>query len=193
MADLYDRLDEIQGMTRVLAGDVQRLRPLVGEEVAISEDEEAHRRFYVRAVFALVEAVIEQHKRLLLDLAERGAVSLAPGAREALAEQVPVVRENGTVIYREQYLQLERKLRAVYRAAGDAFGQVLAVDFGDNGWESFRAALDVRDRLTHPKTFRDCDVDEAALETVCRGEVWFRGLNDEFVRAAREHRGIHRW
>jgi hypothetical protein len=193
MADLYERLDEIQGMTQVLSGDVQRLRPLVGEQVAISEDEEAHRRFYVRAIFALVEAVIEQHKRLLLDLAERSAIILAPGVREALSEQVPVVRENGTVAYRVQYLQLERKVRAVYGAAIEAFGQALVVNFGDNGWQSFRAAVDVRDRLTHPKTFQDCDVDEAALEIVDRGYAWFRGLNDEFVRAAREHRRVHHW
>jgi hypothetical protein len=141
MADLYDRLDEIQGMTRVLTEDVDRLLPLAGEDVAISNDEEANRRFYIRAVFALVEAVVEQHKRLLLDLAERSAISLPRGVQQALSEQAPIVRENGTVMYREQYLQLERKLRAVYRAAGDAFGQALEVNFGDDGWESFRVAV----------------------------------------------------
>ena len=193
MADLYERLDEIQGMTRVLAGDVERLRPLVGEDVAISDGEEANRRFYVRAVFALVEAVVEQHKRLLLDLAERGAIALATGVRQALSEQVPLVKDNGTVMYREQYLQLERKLRVVYRAAGEALGQPLAVSFGNAGWQSFRAALEVRDRITHPKTYEDCHVDGDALDTVNRGHDWFRALNDEFIRCAREHRQAHHW
>lgn len=193
MADLYNRLDEIQGMTRVLAGDVDRLRPLVGEDVAISNDEDANRRFYVRAVFALVEAVVEQHKRLLLDLADRGAVTLAPGVREALSEQAPHVKDNGAVEYRQQYLQLERKLRAVYRAAGQALGQPLAVTFGDHRWQSFQAALDVRHRITHPKTYHDCHVDGDALETVNRGNDWFRALNDEFVRIARHHRQAQHW
>lgn len=193
MADLYDRLDEIQGMTRVLTQDVERLRPLVGADVAISDGEEANRRFYVRAVFALVEAVVEQHKRLLLDLAEGARISLAVAVREALSEQAPLVKDNGAVMYREQYLQLERKLRAVYRAAGEAFQQPLAVSFGDAGWQSFRAALDVRDRITHPKTYQDCHVDGDALDTVNRGHDWFRGLNNEFVRVAREHRQTHPW
>ncbi len=193
MADLYDRLDEIQGMTRVLTEDVERLRPLVGEDVAISDGEEANRRFYVRAVFALVEAVVEQHKRLLLDLAERGAVRLTSAVREALSEQAPLVKDNGSVVYREQYLQLERKLRAVYRAAEETFGEPLAVSFGDNDWRSFRAALNVRDRITHPKTYQDCHVDGGALDTVNLGHDWFRTLNNEFVRVAREHREAHHW
>ena len=183
-------------MTRVLAGDGDRLRPLLGErniQAAVSEAEEGNRRFYVRAIFALVEAVVEQHKRLLLDLAKRGAVTLGPGVREALSERAYGVKDNGSVAEREQYLQLERKLRAVYRAAGEGFGEPLAVTFGDQGWESFRGALDVRDRITHPKSFQDCHVDEEALETVDRGHAWFRELNNEFVRVAREHRGMHRW
>jgi hypothetical protein len=193
MADLYDRLDEIQGMTRVLTEDVDRLRPLTGEDVTISNDEEANRRFYVRAVFALVEAVLEQHKRLLLDLAERGTIALPAGVRQALSEQAPFVKDNGTVAYREQYLQLERKLRAVYHAAGEAFRQPLAVSFGDTGWQSFRTALNVRDRITHPKTYEDCHVDGDSLDTVNQGHEWFRAVNNEFVRVAREHRQVHNW
>lgn len=196
MSELYERLEEIQGMTRALTNDVGQLRPLLGErsiQVAVSETEEANRRFYVRAVFALVEAVVEQHKRLLLDLAERGLLTLGPGIREVLSETTYFAKDNGTVQEREQYLQLERKLRTVYRTAGDAFGQPLAVTFGDRGWQSFRAALDIRDRITHPKTFEDCHVDEDALDTVDRGHEWFRGLNNEFVRVAREHRQQHRW
>jgi hypothetical protein len=196
LADLYERLEEIQGMTRILEADVQRLSPRLGErsiQVAVSVAQEANRRFYVRAVFALVEAVVEQHKRLLLDLAERGAVTLGVGVRDSLAERTFVVKDNGSVHERGQYLQLENKLRAVYRAAGEAFGQGLRDTFGDQGWGSFRLALDVRDRITHPKTFENCHVDEVALDTVDAGHTWFKALNGEFVRVAREHRGMNHW
>ena len=196
MADLYNRLEEIQGMTRVLTGDVDRLRPLLGErsiQAAVSDDEEANRRFIVRAIFALIEAVVEQHKRLLLDLAERDAITLAAGVREALSEKRYVVKDNGAVLAREQYLQFQQKLRAIYRAAGEAFGQHLDVTFSDQGWVSFQSAVAVRDRITHPKSFADCHVCEDALDLVDQGHKWFRELNNEFVRVAREHRGEHNW
>jgi hypothetical protein len=188
MTDIYDRLDEIEGITRVLVGDVDRLRRLVGGQVAISDEQESNRRLYVRAVFALVEALVEQHKQLLLDLVKQGSIALAAGIREALSENAPYVKDNGTVQYRMQFLQIERKLRAVYCAAGAAFKQPLVVDYTGSGWQSFQAALGVRNRLTHPKTFRDCYVDEDALSSVDRGHDWFRALSNEFTRVAQEYR-----
>lgn len=196
MSDLYDRLDEIQGMTRVLAGDVDRVQPLLGDysiQAHVSDEQEGHRRFYVRAVFALIEAVVEQHKRLLLDLSSRGIAKLRSGVVEALSEKTFVVKDNGDVSQRDQFLQLERKLRAVYRAAAHCFQLELVVNFGDGGWESFRSALDIRDRITHPKTFEECHVEGDDLDTVDRGHTWFRALNNEFVRIAREHREQHGW
>lgn len=47
------------------------LRPLLGErsnQTAETETEKINRRFYVRSVFALIEVLVEHHKRLLLEL-----------------------------------------------------------------------------------------------------------------------------
>lgn len=183
-------------MTRTLLSDLEQLRPLLGQrsiQAAVGDREAGNRRFYVRAIFALIEAVVEQHKRLLLDLANRQMTTLESGVRMALSERIYVVRDSGAVTEKEQYLQLQRKLRAVYRAAETAFGQQLTVTFGDQGWASFQSAVAVRDRITHPKTFQDCGVDEADLDTVDRGHEWFRALQNEFVAMARAHRAQHQW
>ena len=161
MSDLYDQLEELQGMTRVLTADAESLGLRLGPrdiQAAVTHDAEMARRLYVRSVFALIEALVEQHKRLLLHLADRHAITLQPGVHEALSERVYAVKDNGAVAEREQYLQLQRKLRAVYRAAGEGFGKPIAVEFGDHGWQAFQDAINVRDRLTHPKTFEDCQV-----------------------------------
>ena len=191
MADLYDRLDEIQGMTRVLTAHAKRLATGVGDrsvQAEITEEHAGTRRVYVRAVFSFVEAIVEQHKRLLLDLASNGYVTLNPAVREALAEQVYVIDDNGSVSTREQYVQLRRKLRAVYRAAGEAFGTALVGHYDGQGWQAFDTALKVRDRITHPKSYADCDISGDDLVTVDAAEAWFRKVNSEFVRVAREHR-----
>jgi hypothetical protein len=196
MSDLYDRIEEIQDMVRILTSDVDCLKPKLGERnisAELSKNEEANRRFYVRAVFSLIEAVVEQHKRLLLDLAKRKEVTLQKSVVEALSERSYFVKQNGKVGKRKQYLQLKLKLRAVYSAAGDVFNQTLSADYGDQGWQAFCGAIDIRDRLTHPKTFEDCHVGEEELETVDRGHKWFRDLNNEFVKVASKHRDNHKW
>jgi hypothetical protein len=196
MTDLYERLEELQDVTHVLTRDVEQLRPLLGARyfaAAVSDQEEANRRFYVRAIFALIEAVVEQHKRLLLDLAGRGTITLAAGVREALSERLYAVGDRGNVVEREQYIQLQRQIRAVCRPAADAFGHGLHVSFGAQGWASVQGAVKVRDRRTHPKGFEDGHVDEDALDMVDRGHTWFRDFHNEFVRVARAHREQHRW
>ena len=196
MSDLYDQIEELQGMARVLTADVELLRARLGSrdiQIEVTEEEETARRVYVRSIFALIEALVEQHKRLVLHLANRHVVTLLPGVHDALSERVYTIKDNGAVAEREQYLQLWRKLRAVYRAAGEGFGEALAVEFGDQGWQAFQAAIIVRDRLTHPKTFEDCQVTEEDLNTVDAAEAWYRGVNHEFVRVARAHRASHKW
>ena len=196
MGDLYDQIEELQGMARVLTEDVERLRPRLGSrnpQDAVCDEEEMSRRLYVRAIFARIEALVEQHKRLLLHLTKANVITLPAGAAEGLSERLYTFKDNGAVVEREQYLNLPRKLRAVYRAAGEGFGEALAGDFGGQGWEAFQSAIRVRDRLTHPKTFDDCQVDEDDLRQVDEAEVWYRALNNEFVRIARTYRTAHPW
>ena len=196
MADLYDRLEEIQGMTRILGEDVTYLRPLLGElniQVAPSTADESNRRSYVRAIFALIEAVVEQHKRLLLDLAERGSVSIAPAERLALSERTYVVKDNGAVVEKDQFLSFARKIKLVYRTAAVAFNQTLRVQVGGHHWDAFLKATQIRDRITHPKTFHECHPDEDDIAEVETSHDWFRTLSNEFVRVAREHRQAHQW
>ena len=196
MSDLYDRLEEIQGMTRVLIGDVERLRPQLGSR-SIQDDktieQEGARRAYVRAVFALIEATVAQHKRLLLDLASRQAVALEEGTEAVLTEQIFVADEKGKISSREQYLNLRRKIRLVYGVAARAFGRDLTVRYDVQGWQQFTNSIEIRDRLTHPKSYADCDVGDDDVDSVDQGHDWYRGLNQEFVRVAREHRAQHNW
>ena len=73
--DLYTRVEEIQGMTRALIDDVNSIKSRLGSRIETDEKSkrsETNRRFYVRAIFALIEAVVEQHKRLLLQLFQEG-------------------------------------------------------------------------------------------------------------------------
>ena len=76
----------------------------------------------------------------------------------------------------------------MYRAAGEAFGTALVGHYDGQGGQAFDTALKVRDRITHPKSYADCDISGDDLVTVDAAEAWFRKVNSEFVRVAREHR-----
>jgi hypothetical protein len=118
------------------------------------------RRHYARAVFALIEAVVEQHRLLLVDLSD--------GAEKKLREMRPA-------------FPLLKRVTVVYEAAGRAFGKHIGI-----GCEPLMAAKEVRNRLTHPKSFEECQVGVLDLDKVEKAEEWFREINNRFVRAAVE-------
>jgi hypothetical protein len=195
MVDLYNQLEELQGMTYTLIGDMESLKNDLGSRNitdAISEQEETNRRFYIRAIFAFIEAVVEQHKRLLLQLHEKKFIRLKIGYYEVLSERIFTTSDSGNVTSKDQYLQLPRKIRTVYRAASESFDEEMVLNFVENGWQNFRDAIKIRNRITHPKTRADCEIETEDLETVESGEVWFRSLNNEFVRVASLHRREHK-
>jgi hypothetical protein len=194
--ELFERLEELRDVVGVLYGDVERLRPVLGSRSisdAVSEEEYGYRRAYVREIFALVEAIVEQHKLLLLDLTRHEFIKLDPLTVSALSEQGPSVSDAGAVAARDVYLQLRRKVRLVYRVAADACGQSLVVRYDDEGWRQFGAALSVRDRITHPKSYLECHIEGEELDKVDAGQEWFKALANEFVRVSQAHRKEERW
>jgi hypothetical protein len=192
--DLYGRLDELQGMTRLLIDDVGRLQAELGAgDPDPSPAQETNRRFYIRAVFALVEAFVEQHRRLLVELAEHGMITLPAKKLQRLREIKELKLPDGTVEEQEQYLQLFDKIKELYKAAGVGFGRSLKVTFGDKGWVLFKDAMELRHRVTHPKKVEDCWIFETNIQTVMAANEWFKKLQNEFVRVARAHREEHQW
>jgi hypothetical protein len=192
--DLYGDLEELQGMTRLLIDDVKMLRSKIGEgNPDPSDEEKAYRRFYVRAVFALVEAFVEQHRRLVIHLCEAGKIELSENKLNQL-RQIKRFLDTGRAVLREEpnYMRTFDKIKEVYKAAATGFGSPLAVTFGDEHWCAFKEAMEIRNQITHPKNMEGCWIFEPSLQKVIAAHDWFRALQNDFVRIAREHREKNR-
>jgi len=186
-------LEELQGMTRLLIDDVNRIKPTIGEGNGNPSDEHfAQRRCYVRAVYALVEAFAEQHRRLLIELAENNYVTIPEDTLRRLRE-IRIFIQDGVEQERQQYLQLYEKIKLVYKTAEICFGHAVNVTFGNQGCEDFQDGMELRNRVTHPKIYPDLHIHEQDLRTMNAASDWFRSLQNEFVNAARAHRQEHHW
>lgn len=193
---MHDRVEQLNHILELLTHDLAGLRPHLGDRAITADpsaDEYSCRRSYVRASFALFEALAEQYARLLLDLHERRLASLDDRTRTALTQVALEVTDQGNVRARPAWLPLDRKLRLLCRAASAAMGQDLAVRFDDGGWRSFRAAQATRHSITHPKTPTDCYVEGDHLDEVDEAGEWFAGLHAEFLRVVRDHQRVEGW
>jgi hypothetical protein len=144
--DLYNDLEELQGMTRLLIDGVSRLGAKIGEgNPDPSHDENAYRRFYVRAVFALVAAFVEQHRRLVVHLCEAGKINLRGNKLRQLRETREILDSGGAVLGEEpNYMGIFDKIKEVYKTAAAGFGSQLRITFGDDHWREFKTAMKIR-------------------------------------------------
>jgi hypothetical protein len=185
--DLYNGLEELEGMTRLLIDDVSLLRPMLGlGKSDPSNEEEAYRRFYVRAVFALVEAFVEQHRRLIVHLCGLEKITLEENRLNKLREiKGKILDGNGEAA---NYMRAHEKIKEVYNGAAVGFAEPMTVTFGNERWPQFREAMHIRHEVTHPKRVNDCWISEQDIQKVIAAYEWFRELQNDFVRIARLHR-----
>jgi hypothetical protein len=97
---------------------------------------------------------------------------------------VAELNERGKVEWRPA----KHKTQAAIRFALDLVGRGLVgkqrqVNYGDGGWEALKKAIDVRDRLVHPKVSEDVNVSDAELKLVRRAHKWFKETFEARQRA----------
>jgi hypothetical protein len=160
-----------------LKQDLKELSQALGSfdaPVEVESAESCSRRAFVRATVALIEAELECLKCLLITLDGEARIKLdAETAKELLNEG-----ENG------RYLPTRKKIDLVCRALAQAF-ELSERQLG----EQLSVAIEIRNRLTHPKSYNDLMVEVSDLRTVIRAEQSFEDYYVEFVAVAQVRRG----
>lgn len=89
----------------------------------------------------------------------------------ALSEMSYSVGEDGKVKAERKFVSVTAGVRLASRMAKRA-DPSLAVDFGTSGWQELRDAIQVRNRITHPKSVRDVEIEDNDLAVCLGGFYW---------------------
>jgi hypothetical protein len=170
-----------QTFTHVLVHDV-----LFAEQRVQESDTPTHRRELVRAVFAAIEGL---HWRLKRDVATHRHVipgGLTAHEQAAMAEESYTVDERGHVSAIPRFLPLATAIRLVVRIV-QRYRTDYKVDFDHVGWSNLKAAIDVRNRIIHPKQLEDLTVSQEEIRRSMSAFAWILALNIEVLRETRDH------
>lgn len=160
---------------RTLVGDVARAR-----QQAEQTHNDADARSYVRAAFAYSEALSFFFRRMAHAMHFARDRALTEEELVLLQEVGPTVDDHGKVKLSRRWLSSEGGLLFGFRVLLKALGPPQEPPLG-KGWENYRRGIDIRDRLTHPKTESDLDVSAADLETIHGAVQWINDLIDPVV------------
>jgi hypothetical protein len=137
------------------------------------EESEFWRRAFVRASFSLVEGVTYGLKQVALKSQESGGVVYSDEELSMLKEKSYDLNDKGDAYSQTKYIHITRNIKFAFKAFARAFGEEYELKVDDSGWNYFKEALEIRNRLTHPKTSADLDVSLKELRKMLLANAWF--------------------
>jgi hypothetical protein len=170
-------LDE---MKKILIDDLTEITKIQASE----ENNDTVVRTYLRGLFAWVEATIFGLKRIALKMSGHKKL-FSPAELAMLQEQTYDLDEKGNIKLQPKLIPLTKNLRFAFATCSRAFGIANTLNVGDARWDSFQKAIEMRNRITHPRTPKDLHLSEQDFEQIKLALFWFsenyRTLITEFT------------
>lgn len=164
--------DPIDSAIDELADDVEKAAALLR-----NHDSQFHRRGYVRNLFAYLEGVAYWMRQNAIDIdkiiLKRGG-SIDWERHTLLSEEIPTIAENGKIQRRKQKTSFKSRFAFSVRAYAEIVG--CTEDIFGSGWQRLLEAVELRDRLMHPKKCADIIVSDENISACRDGYQWFAGL-----------------
>jgi uncharacterized membrane protein YecN with MAPEG domain len=159
--------------THILVNDVRDAEKRLQEN-----DTPGNRRDLVRAAFAAIEGLHWQLKR---DVLKNGLGKLTAHEYAAMAEESYSVDDRGNVSSIPRFLPITTAIRLVVQVV-QRYRPSYKVDFSHAGWSNLKSAVEVRNRLVHPKTLEDLAVTDSEIRKTISGFCWVLALVIEVLR-----------
>jgi hypothetical protein len=144
----------------------------------LAQNSPSMRRAYVRSVFALIEGVTFELKQVCLDCGPLAGAILSDEEKALLADHTYDLTQQGQPRVRAKFIPIDANFRFAMATLGRVLGLEFTVSIDGPGWSSFKNAIAIRNRITHPKSSAECEISDADFQTVAAASDWFR---DAFV------------
>lgn len=149
--------------TRIIIEDV-----IAVHERMEKDDTPRHRRDFIRTAFAAIEGL---HWQLKQNVLLHAIDDLSIHERAAMSEETYFVDDKGKLSVVPRFQPLPNAIRLVVQMV-KRYRPAYQVDYGNQGWANLKTAIEIRNRLVHPKTVEDLVVSKKEVEMTVSGFYW---------------------
>ena len=142
-------------------------------------------RQLVRAIFAFIEAVTFSAKVEAAEYCLDHNRDLTDAERFFATDTDYILNDKGRVVERPAHIRLCDNVRFAFALQEKALGLKEPFDSSCAWWGCFKAAVKIRDRLTHPKMPDDVDISGDEIMTVLRA---FDGFKQQLLKYGEQRR-----
>ena len=198
---LQEQLVEDKQLIDFLLGDIQYCDKLLKEQ-----DTAFFRRTHIRTIFSFIEAmafVFRRHARYSIELDLQCKATNALKIKDENDTHLKKWIESRLLMHEWALLSPEEYSpdstgRLQKKEAKMPFANYVAFSiraysqhsrwfdcsdfFADNGWNEFKKAVKIRNRITHPKSASDLHISDEDTKTVEAASEWFQSVVHELSR-----------
>ncbi|HYX72555.1 MAG TPA: hypothetical protein VE732_07275 [Nitrososphaera sp.] len=154
----------------------------LAEEALDEKDTPYARRNYVRALFAMIEGTIFALKQTTLT-GGLSAPKLLSVAELAILQEVSFDLTNkGDVKSQTKFFRMAENLRFTASIVSKVFQCNLELSVGTKDWDNFLKAIEIRNRITHPKSSTEFQVSDEEIKVARDVSLWFNQFTHNAVK-----------
>lgn len=145
---------------------------------------QSSRRDLIRTAFAALEGFVWIYRTHITAVAQTSN-SLSPEEQFIFSEVSYTVSENGRIVKHSRFISLASMIRLTSRLA-EKISPGLEIRFESAGWDQFRLAIEVRNRITHPKSKQDLYIEDRDISVCLTAFFWLLELVTNAMEAAND-------
>ena len=175
-------LDDLLHANTLLREDIQRLMDAFNDDW----DDQTFRRILVRACWSHIEAVVFGLKQMVLMACTLGSEDLSAKTQAFLRESEISVDGRGNATVRVVRTDTLKNVKLSLKLASKYFDVPWKPNFRAPAWGQLAESLELRHRLTHPKSAAALFVSDSETEALRDGFLWFSGGFNDFLQSMQQ-------
>jgi len=148
---------------------------------AKKENSQAWKRNYIRSVFVLIEVHLQWLQSHLKAVSKIDHIVTSKKTKIKLTEKRQQKLEDGSIKQTTNFLGTAEKTTFLFDLLNFANFVFESVEKSSKEWDDFLLAIRIRNRITHPKSFRDMHISKNELEVVFSSYNWFQSTFAKFM------------
>lgn len=184
-----DILKPSEKMIKEMDKERKKCKDLVDRE---PESEEI-RRIVIRSLFSIIEGMCYRMKVNAFLIGRLREIEFTKEELAMINEETYYLNEKGEARIRDFFPSLKSNLRFAFKILAKVFKSDFELVIENAGFENFQKAIDIRNRITHPKGIKDLDISQNDFNNVLRAYGWFisnmRKLSEKIEGNRKRRRG----
>jgi len=171
---------ELKGVYSELKDDFTQAKAAV-----LSNPSAFHKRNLVRTTFALIDGFAFQLRQVTLATLDNTKL-LTDGDLAILREERYQLSSKGLPEVKENYQKTLPMILFSLRVYAKNHGSDFVPDTSLNGWNCLKQAVEIRDRVTHPKSLTDLDISDEVGKVFAEGVRWWDDMLGQLLASCEE-------